>query len=390
MNADRAAARLAATDDRRVLSVRADPATSHHYPEIGVPLFWPFGLVGALEETTLDNLKYLGELDKTQFAKAPPEWTTPNRIALDLHTMELRDFSLAEKGSPVLVLAPYAGHSAVIADFHKDQSLVAALLAHGCTRVFVTDWKSATPLMRDYDIDNYLEEINVVVDELGARVALVGLCQGGWCAAMYASRFPEKVDRLVLAGSPIDTDAGEGVIKEMAHSMPMRFYESLVAGGDGVLKGSFMLEGFKNMHPLQQYVEKYVELYDNIEDPSYVQRFETFERWYEYTLDLPGRWYLQVIDQLFKENRLAKATFVALGRRIELKAVVCPVYLLAGAADDITPQEQVFAADGLVGTAPSLIEKEVAPGGHIGLFMGTGALTDQWMRIAEWLNAKRP
>ena len=28
--------------------------------------------------------------------------------------------------------------------------------------------------------------------------------------------------------------------------------------------------------------------------------------WYENPIDLPGRWYLQAIEQLFKENRLAK------------------------------------------------------------------------------------
>jgi hypothetical protein len=42
------------------------------------------------------------------------------------------------------------------------------------------DWKSATPGMKDYDIDTYLAEINVVVDDLRTPVYLVGLCQGGW------------------------------------------------------------------------------------------------------------------------------------------------------------------------------------------------------------------
>jgi hypothetical protein len=32
-------------------------------------------------------------------------------------------------------------------------------------------------------------------------------------------------------GSPIDTDAGEGVIKEYAHKLPMEFFEMLIAMG---------------------------------------------------------------------------------------------------------------------------------------------------------------
>lgn len=362
---------------------------AHHYPEVGVPLFWPFGFAVAIEEAAMDtglrNLKYLNEIEKTQVIKPRPQWATPNRIALDLHTMELRDFSRVQSGIPILVLAPYAGHTSVIADFHEGQSLVATLLNNGCQRVFVTDWKSATPAMRDYDVDNYLEEINVAVDDLGGHIALVGLCQGGWCAAMYAARYPDKVENLVLAGAPIDTNAGDGAIKEMAHELPMRFYQDLVASGDGLLKGAFMLEGFKNLHPVKQYVEKFVELYDNIDDPSYVHRFENFERWYEYTIDLPGRWYLQAIQDLFKENRLAKGTFVALGRKIDLASITSPTYLLAGANDDITPQEQVFAAESLLGTDASLIRKDVAPGGHIGLFMGRNVLDTKWVQIAHWL-----
>ena len=34
---------------------------------------------------------------------------------------------------------------------------------------------------------------------------------------MMAARFPDKVNSLVLAGAPIDTDAGNGPIKRMVH-----------------------------------------------------------------------------------------------------------------------------------------------------------------------------
>ena len=74
---------------------------------------------------------------------------------------------------------------------------------------------------------------------------------------------------------------------------------------------------------------------------------ETFESWYENPIDLPGRLYLQAIVQLFKENRLAKGTFVGLGRRLVLKSITCPVYLLAGDSDDITTQEQVLDAENI-------------------------------------------
>jgi len=161
--------------------------------------------------------------------------------------------------------------------------------------------------MKDLEIDNYLAEMVVAIDDLGGRVNLVGLCQGGWLSAMVAARFPNKVNFLVLAGAPID---------------------------------------------------------------------------------LPGRWYLQAISQLFQENRLAKGEFVGLGRKLNLRNITCPAYLLAGAADDITTPEQVLDAVKYLGTPKDRIVQKTVPGGHIGLFMGARTLSEHWPGIARWIAAQ--
>ena len=336
-----------------------------------------------------DNLKFLTE---AQLINAPPapEWATPNRIDLELDTMRLRDFSTQRSGAkatPVLIDPPYAGHSSSIADYAKGQSLVETLRAAGHDRIFVMDWRSATAEMKDYDIDTYLAEINVVVDDLRSPVHLVGLCQGGWMSAMYASRFPGKVRTLVLAGAPIDTDAGNGPIKQMAHQLPMSVYRNLVAAGGGRMRGKVMLAGWKNMHPEEQYLKKYIDLYEHIADKCYIARTERFERWYENAIDLPGRYYLQAIEELFKANRFAKGEFIGLGRKLSLKDIKIPLYLLAGEADDITTSEQAFEAEHLVGTPHSAIVKKLAPGGHIGMFMGTKTLTGIWPEIGHWMKS---
>jgi len=251
-------------------------------------------------------------------------------------------------------------------------------------RVLVTDWKSATPAMKDFDIDRYLGDLDKAVQKLGNLVNLIGLCQGGWLSAMYTALFPEKVRSLVLAGAPIDTDAGIGAIKEIAHKLPMLFFEELVAYGGGLLPGQFMVAGWKSMHPEKQF-EKYLDLYQHIEEKNYIERTEIFERWYENPVNLPGAFYLQAVQQLFKENRLARGEFIGLGKSLSLKEITCPVYLLAGDDDDITPKEQVFDAEKYLGTHKNHIVKKLVSGGHIGLFMGTKTLEESWPGIAEWI-----
>lgn len=353
----------------------------------GIPAFWPIAMAASLAakgiELYVKNLEFVEEEIKIR-EYLRPKLATPNEIRLDLRTMVLRDYGRAGK-IPTLVDAPYAGHTAVIAGYHKGQSLVETLLANGIEHVALTDWKPATDDMKDLEIDNYLEEVVVGIDDLGGRVNLVGLCQGGWVAAMIAARFPEKVNSLVLAGAPIDTDAGNGPIKHMVHASPSSFYEELVEFGGGLMKGKFMLQGWKNMHPAQNYIQEHIDLYEHIDDPAYVAKEETFKSWYENPIDLPGRWYLQVIKQLFLENRLAKGEFVGLGRRLDLRDIVCPAYLLAGAEDDITTPEQVLAAAKYIRTPSDHIMQKTVPGGHIGLFMGARTLRDHWPSIATWI-----
>jgi poly(3-hydroxybutyrate) depolymerase len=370
------------------------PHVAHHpRQEHSVPWFWPMAAAIELgnEGMTMfqDNLRYVAEAEK--FAAPPkPVWATSNHVLSNLDTMRLRDFSPEghkPSRTPVLIDAPYAGHSSTIADYANGQSLVKTLQAGGLKHVLVTDWKSATDAMKNFDIDKYLADINTAVDYLGGMVDLIGLCQGGWMSTMYAARFPHKVRTLVLAGAPIDTDAGNGSIKKLSHTLPLSFFEEMVAAGGGRMRGQMMLAGWKNMNPEEQYLGKYLELYQHIEDKNYIQRTETFERWYENPIDLPGAYYLQAIQQIFKENRLAKGQFVGLGKRLSLKDIVCPVYLLAGSEDDITTKEQVFDAEEYLGTPKTQIIKKLASGGHIGLFMGSKTLRQCWPEVACWIQS---
>jgi hypothetical protein len=51
-------------------------------------------------------------------------WTTSNTVALELASMRLRNFSIEKGGLATLICAPYALHSATIADFAPGHSVV--------------------------------------------------------------------------------------------------------------------------------------------------------------------------------------------------------------------------------------------------------------------------
>lgn len=349
-------------------------------------LLWPLIAAASASEAMAVQAGDFARLMAGQDAepgRAALPWTTPNKVRLEMPSLTLRDFSTGVTGAPTLVCAPFALHGATLADFAPGHSLVEALLGNGCPRVFVTDWHGATREMRLLTIDNYLADLNVVVDDLGAPVDLVGLCQGGWMALLYAARFPAKVRRLVLAGAPVDLGVGASMMSLAARHLPLGLFDEIARLGEGRVLGQRVLDLWD---PALQGREGAAALQLPEEDAARsALLLERFRTWYDTTLDLPGAYYHQVVSWLFKENRLAAGHFIALGRRIDLREVRHPLFLLAARDDELVSPEQLLAAARLVGTPPAEIATAIEPCGHIGLFMGARSVRGAWREVARWL-----
>ncbi|MDB5509769.1 MAG: poly(3-hydroxyalkanoate) synthetase, partial [Hyphomicrobiales bacterium] len=172
-----------------------------------------------------------------------PELATLDATLLDLPTMALRSRSSSPPRArgPVVIVAPFALHDASIGDFASEHSIAERFTQAGLGPLALTQWKSATPLMSGFAIDDYLRDLDRAVDALGGRAALVGLCQGGWLAAAYAALFPQKVRALVLAGAPIDLWAAPSQItRSLAHVSPA-VLEGLVRMHGGRVLGHLTL-----------------------------------------------------------------------------------------------------------------------------------------------------
>jgi poly(3-hydroxyalkanoate) synthetase len=323
-------------------------------------------------EAALDRDRHRGSIDLSSL-------TTLGRIRIELPTMLLleRNAQVPATANPVLIVAPYAVHEASIADFADRHSPAQVIVEGGSECVALTYWKSATAEMRDYGVDAYLSDLNVAVDDLGGRASLVGLCQGGWLAAAYAARFPRKVSKLVLAGAPIDAGAAESRITQTLISVSTASIAQALALSGGRVLGSLshalwsddLLQGLTAEAGLQ-----------SADDRALIAKFDA---WNARTVDLPGAYFLQTAEWIFRENRLARGTFPGLGRNVGLSDIAAPVYILAAADDEIVALKQTTADATLRPRADVRIRIE--PGRHLSLFMGRRTLDTAWRDIAHWL-----
>jgi poly(3-hydroxyalkanoate) synthetase len=320
-------------------------------------------------------------------------WSTPNFIIYEHQTLRLRHFpneDLAGK-RPVLILPPQAGHHANIADYSAEQSLVRVFHKYGFD-VYVTEWLSAGREYKNLGIADYIRLTDEAIEEIRRRtgiyrIHLVGECQGGWQAAVYTALHPDKIASLVVAAAPIDIEAVSSPMIKYA-KLPMSFFRYMVAAGGGIMKGRYILAGFKNMQPEEHYLNKYQRLWKLLEDNDQegLDRFVRFENWYEYTQDLPGRFYLEIVQDIFKNNGLTKPGFIKLaGRGVDLGKIECPLVIMAGKKDHITPPPQAFSLKQLVKTPSQDIIEILTEGGHIGTLMGNEALRNNWTQVNEML-----
>src|SRR5216684_3871175 len=349
--------------------------------------FWP-ALVAAWAGETASSMaaQFLELSGDAGDDRTPqePEGDTPSKIALELHAVRLRDFTMVKSGVPTLLCTPLALHGAAMADLAAGHSLVSSLRNAGIERLFMADWRSAGADMRFLGIDEYLANLNVVVDFVGGLVDLIGLCQGGWLSLIYAGLFPAKVRKLVMAGAPVDIAARQSGLSAIAEATPLIMFQSLVDSGDGRVIGRNIAKFWGNDSDANG-IRESLQTLQPIGSSEFTQLEAIFRNWNSWTIDLPGTYYLEVIEKLYRRNELASGGLVALGQKIDLSRLRLPMYLLAGSADEVVAPEQLLAVERLVGTQPEYIRHEVAPCNHLGLFMGKRTLEEYWPRIVRWM-----
>ncbi|MDQ6816623.1 MAG: DUF3141 domain-containing protein [Actinomycetota bacterium] len=316
-------------------------------------------------------------------ARRPPSWTSQHEIVFETPLARLRDFSVSRRSGivPTLVVPPQAGHDSCIVDYSPEQSQMRTIISSGLVRALSLDWIGATPRTAHASIDDYLDVLDHAVDHCGGLVNLIGDCQGGWLATIYAALYPERINTLTIAGAPIDFHAGNPVIGEVLSQLApggnTRFYEALVAAGGGVLKGGHMLAGFIMIQPGAE-ISRQIELLLHLDDERRVGRYREFENWFKHTQDIPGSFYLWIVRNLFCANALIAGELEVCGSRVDLSRIGMPLSLLAGARDHITPPDQVFALASFASTPADLVARRISTGGHLGLFMGHEPLREHW------------
>jgi polyhydroxyalkanoate synthase len=303
---------------------------------------------------------------------------TENKLELHRYEPDDRRFE-----TPVLVVYALVNRPYIL-DLQPDRSVVRRLLEAGFV-VYLVDWGEPSRLdralgMADY-VDRYVDNcVDAVCEAAGVGdVHVLGYCMGGTMSVVYAATHPERVRTLTLLATPVAVDGTGGVLERWAsHVDP----ETLV-GTLGNVPAELLAVQFAMMDPVENFVTKYVHLYENIEDDEFVENFARMERWIWNGVDVAGAVFREFVTDIYQENRLVRGEYVLDGRRVDLDEVGMPVQQVVGEYDHIVPPESSRPLNDAVGTDDERIVEFAA--GHIGISVSSRAHETLWPDVCEWL-----
>jgi polyhydroxyalkanoate synthase len=312
--------------------------------------------------------------------------TTPSEVVYEENKLELLHYTPEEKRHDVPILVVYALiNRPYILDLQPDRSVIRRLLEAGF-EVYMIDWGEPSPLDTSLTLDDYVNRyidncVDVVADRAGVEsVNVLGYCMGGTMSVMYSALHPEKVNALGLMAAGLCFEGTGGILElwgDESYYDPETLEETF-----GNVPAEFLDVGFALMDPVNNFVTKYTQLYDNIDDEDFVENFARMERWLSDGIDVAGAAYRQFLEDVYQENRLYRNELELDGTHVDLNEVTMPVLQIVGEYDHLIPPE---ASKPFFEVIPSDDTRVIeASTGHIGLSVSRSSHTELWPSVAEW------
>jgi polyhydroxyalkanoate synthase len=151
----------------------------------------------------------------------------------------------------------------------------------------------------------------------------------------------------------------------------------------GNVPGEMIDYGAKALKPVENYIGSYLTLWDNLDNPRVVESWHAMNTWVTDLIPMAGATYQQLIQELYRENRLIQGTWTLRGERVDLGCIRANLLNVIALTDHISPPCQSESIMTKVSSQDQLLLK--VKGGHIGMMAGSGAMKRTWPQIDEWL-----
>ena len=278
-----------------------------------------------------------------------------------------------------------------ILDLRPGNSFIEYMVKQGYD-VYLLDWGAPGPEDKGLKFDDYvLDYLTRAMRKLKAvsgsdEFSMLGWCIGAILATIYAALRPDDgLKNLLLLTAPLDfTDKTAGGFVRWVNDQ--YFDPDKIIEAFGNVPGEMIDYGAKALKPVENYIGSYLTLWDNLDNPRIVESWHAMNTWVTDLIPMAGATYKQLIQELYRENRLIEGRMIIRGERVDLSRIRANLLNVIALADHISPPCQSESIMTKVSSKDQLLLK--VKGGHIGMMAGSGALKYTWPHIDSWLAAR--
>ena len=274
---------------------------------------------------------------------------TPGQVVFQNRLFQLIQYAPTTQTvftTPLLIFPPWINKFYIL-DLTAEKSFIRWAVAQGLT-VFVVSWKNADESLADATIDTYVEEgmftALKVVREISDTPAVhtIGYCVAGTTLAAALAVLAQRGEADGIASATFFTaqtdfsDAGE--LKLFVDDASIDTIEKMT-GDKPVLDGRYMATTF-NLLRSNDLIWNYV-----VNNYMLGKDYFPFDLlyWNSDATNVPARWHRQYLEQMYRDNLLAKpGGMTVCGVPVDLTKVKTPAYIQGGKEDHIAPARSAF------------------------------------------------
>jgi polyhydroxyalkanoate synthase len=271
---------------------------------------------------------------------------TPGKVVKRTPLYELIQYTPTTErvlATPLVIFPPWINRFYIL-DLTPEKSFIRWAVEQGIT-VFMVSWKSADSSMKDVVWDDYVGAQVEAIDTVRAAldvpaVHTIGYCVAGTTLAATLALLAARNEAAKVASATFFTAqvdfAQAGELQHFIDDEQLKMVASL--SPEGFLDGRYMATTF-NLLRGRDLIWNYV-------TQNYLlgQDYVPFDllHWNGDTTNLPAKWHLSYLTDLYRDNLLVTGTMTVDGTQIDLTKVSTPSYVQAGREDHIAPAESVW------------------------------------------------
>jgi polyhydroxyalkanoate synthase len=314
--------------------------------------------------------------------------TTPHDVVFERGTRRLlryRRETPATHAEPVLFCYALVNRPYIL-DLQPDKSVIRRYLERGFD-VYLIDWGVPSHGERHLTLEDYVcvflrEVVELIVREHRREdLHLLGYCMGGTMAALFGALFPQRLRTLTLLAAPIDFGSRESLLSLWADKEVFDVDAFIDAHGN--CPGWFLQSCFLQVNPIQNFIEKNLAFYEQMDDLQMLSKHFAMERWLNDNIPVAGATFREFVKKLYQGNQLVRGELHLGERRVDLGRLACPLLLLTAEND------RLVAPRATEGIRPHVGSGDVASmavgAGHVGLVVGGKAHKTFWPAATRWL-----